>query len=201
MPNTRDDGPSAAVKLRTLRRDRFTCVYCGVSGTEAELEVDHVHPVSKGGSHHIGNLVTACRNCNQKKSNGELPRRAASHSVSRENPTDGLIGLFLHTLKDEPTDYSGINWQGQIIGVEGEQCLVQLFSWVDGSPTKVAVIPKASVMDETKCVLYATWKAWRKGAFEDGERARKRRGDPAPWHGGDFEAVLAFEREAFGTPQ
>jgi hypothetical protein len=31
----RKDGPSAAVKLRVFKRDRFRCTYCDVSGNEA----------------------------------------------------------------------------------------------------------------------------------------------------------------------
>lgn len=65
--NKRGAGPSAAVRIRVMKRDRFTCTYCGVSGQDAELEVDHIIPVAKGGSHHISNLTTACRNCNQSK--------------------------------------------------------------------------------------------------------------------------------------
>lgn len=43
------------------------CVYCGVTGLP--LELDHIHPSSRGGSDRISNLVTACRSCNQRKGN------------------------------------------------------------------------------------------------------------------------------------
>lgn len=71
----RTDGPSDAVKIRVLKRDRFRCTYCGVPGTDAELEVDHIIPVARGGSHHISNLTTACRSCNQHKGAGDAPKR------------------------------------------------------------------------------------------------------------------------------
>ncbi|MCX4598327.1 RNA-guided endonuclease IscB [Streptomyces sp. NBC_01549] len=45
------------------------CVYCGV--TRVPLNIDHVHPRSKGGSDRISNLVIACIPCNQAK--GNLP--------------------------------------------------------------------------------------------------------------------------------
>jgi 5-methylcytosine-specific restriction endonuclease McrA len=45
------------------------CAYCGKKG---RLEVDHIHPKSKGGSDRIDNLTLACRECNQAKDN-QLP--------------------------------------------------------------------------------------------------------------------------------
>ncbi len=44
-------------------RDTPSCVYCGEPGQE----VDHVIPISKGGLTVKGNLVLACRICNQRK--------------------------------------------------------------------------------------------------------------------------------------
>lgn len=47
------------------------CIYCGISEEEAGCShhVDHVIAVSKGGRHHISNLVVACDSCNRKKGN------------------------------------------------------------------------------------------------------------------------------------
>ena len=56
---------SAEKILRILRRDRFTCQYCGATGVD--LEIDHVIPIALGGSNSEINLVTACRKCNRKK--------------------------------------------------------------------------------------------------------------------------------------
>lgn len=58
------------VKLRfsVFRRDGFRCVYCGATPGEAGLHADHVTPVAAGGKNEIGNLVTACRDCNLGKS-------------------------------------------------------------------------------------------------------------------------------------
>lgn len=41
-----------------------TCAYCGASG---DLQVEHVVPISKGGEHHLGNIVPACQSCNFSK--------------------------------------------------------------------------------------------------------------------------------------
>lgn len=69
--------PKPAVTRRALKpslrfmimdRDGFRCVYCGCSGSDSALHVDHVTPVSKGGSDDPANLVTACEECNIGKS-------------------------------------------------------------------------------------------------------------------------------------
>lgn len=41
-----------------------TCAYCGAGG---DLQVEHVIPISKGGEHHLGNIVPACQRCNFSK--------------------------------------------------------------------------------------------------------------------------------------
>ena len=43
------------------------CAYCGAMGVP--LNVDHVHPRSRGGSDRVSNLVLACIPCNERKSN------------------------------------------------------------------------------------------------------------------------------------
>jgi len=73
-----DDTPFVRIpiprKLRfeILTRDKFTCLYCGARAPSVCLEVDHVIPVSKGGTNHPSNLVSSCRDCNQAKRDGEL---------------------------------------------------------------------------------------------------------------------------------
>ena len=57
-----------SVKVDVLKRDNFRCVYCGVTSKNAELQVDHIIPFSKGGSNDPSNLQTLCKECNQGKS-------------------------------------------------------------------------------------------------------------------------------------
>lgn len=52
--------------LRMVRRFDGRCAYCGVR--PAQLEQDHVVPLSRGGRHAIGNVLPACRTCNAVKS-------------------------------------------------------------------------------------------------------------------------------------
>ncbi|MBL8797365.1 MAG: HNH endonuclease [Planctomycetia bacterium] len=43
------------------------CPYCDVALTVFNFSVDHVRPLSRGGSHAIGNLALCCERCNQIK--------------------------------------------------------------------------------------------------------------------------------------
>lgn len=52
-------------KREVLRRDDFTCQYCGRQASY--LTIDHVIPRRLGGKHIWENLVAACPNCNHHK--------------------------------------------------------------------------------------------------------------------------------------
>jgi 5-methylcytosine-specific restriction enzyme A len=62
-------------KARTLRGsawwrcqlDKGVCHYCGRDVGSDALTLDHVVPVARGGCSNRGNVVPACKDCNQKK--------------------------------------------------------------------------------------------------------------------------------------
>lgn len=47
--------------------NRGVCHYCGGKFPRKELTMDHVVPLARGGESTKGNIVPACRECNQKK--------------------------------------------------------------------------------------------------------------------------------------
>lgn len=47
-----------------LEEHNGCCANCGVS---EGIEMDHIHPISKGGLHHISNIQPLCRSCNASK--------------------------------------------------------------------------------------------------------------------------------------
>jgi 5-methylcytosine-specific restriction endonuclease McrA len=48
---------SKKLRFEVFKRDSFTCQYCGKTPPLVVLEVDHIHPVSKGGSCGMDNLI------------------------------------------------------------------------------------------------------------------------------------------------
>jgi 5-methylcytosine-specific restriction endonuclease McrA len=54
-------------KKNILRRDNYTCQYCGTS--DHPLTVDHIMPKSRGGKTNWTNVVVACKSCNLRKGN------------------------------------------------------------------------------------------------------------------------------------
>ena len=69
--------PLLKIRWQVLRRDDFTCQYCGrnVRDDGVKLEIDHIFPESKGGKTVFSNLITACKECNSGKSDCILKLR------------------------------------------------------------------------------------------------------------------------------
>lgn len=65
-------GELAGYEIRQYLLEKWgrKCVYCGIKNTP--LEVEHIHPKSKGGSSRVSNLTLACRNCNLAKGNRDI---------------------------------------------------------------------------------------------------------------------------------
>ena len=58
---------------RVFSRDDHTCQYCGKQ--TRNLTLDHVVPRYRGGEHSWKNVVSACKECNQRKA-GRIPSEA-----------------------------------------------------------------------------------------------------------------------------
>ena len=62
-------------KARALRDSQWwkrrlakgVCHYCGCKKPPGELTMDHIVPIARGGRSSKGNVVTACKDCNNKK--------------------------------------------------------------------------------------------------------------------------------------
>ena len=73
-----------ALRFTILERDQFTCQYCGQSAPDVRLEVDHIIPVTKGGTDEIENLKTSCYACNMGKNNRLKMETKGSKNVSHK---------------------------------------------------------------------------------------------------------------------
>lgn len=67
------------------------CAYCGAKSVP--LQIEHIQPRSRGGSHRVSNLTLACQPCNQKKGAEEIkvflakdPKRLARIQAQAKAP-------------------------------------------------------------------------------------------------------------------
>ncbi len=84
-----------ANRRNLLLRDAHTCQYCGVQAAPFELTIDHVVPVSRGGSSNSwDNQVVACRRCNGRKAN-HLPEEV---HLRLARPPRPVVHEYAHLL-------------------------------------------------------------------------------------------------------
>ena len=87
---------SKRLRYEILRRDNHACRYCGAAAPDVKLTVDHVVPITLGGSDEPRNLVTACVDCNAGKSASspdaalveELDRRALTWASAMQRVSE-----------------------------------------------------------------------------------------------------------------
>jgi len=79
-------------RFEILRRDGYTCRYCGAQAPDVPLTVDHVIPRTLGGATEPSNLVTACRDCN----NGKASTSPDEHVVA---DVDAAALLFARAIE------------------------------------------------------------------------------------------------------
>ena len=84
-----------ANRRNLLLRDGHTCQYCGLRGSPVELTIDHVVPVSRGGSPDSWeNQVVACKRCNGRKAN-HLPEEV---HLRLARPPKPVVQEYAHLL-------------------------------------------------------------------------------------------------------
>jgi hypothetical protein len=141
----------SSIRLKILKRDGYQCAYCGVNGKDAELEIDHIIPVSKGGSNKLANLITACRKCNAEKLD--------SVNFKSKKTYQQTEGLFFHEFDDEGL----VMYQGRIIKENEFDIFAELYSWMHGFATgHIKVYKKQSFADNKKFIFYNDAETWVK---------------------------------------
>jgi 5-methylcytosine-specific restriction endonuclease McrA len=93
--------PRPRVKLtkrEILRRDNYTCQYCGQRS--ARLTLDHVRPRRLGGAHWWDNLVAACPSCNHRKGGRTLSEAHMNLLRKPNEPTATAVYLFGKYLEE-----------------------------------------------------------------------------------------------------
>ncbi len=72
------------LKRYLYNRDERQCFYCGKPLSFQQMTIDHVVPISRGGTDDVFNLVLCCRECNDAKG---------------DRPTEGAEDLHVHLFK------------------------------------------------------------------------------------------------------
>ena len=82
----RESVPYSTRKL-LLNKGKVSCHYCGLESTNArkDFHLDHIIPVTRGGTSEFNNLIPSCPKCNQEKTN--------------YNPIDYIIFKYLRDYK------------------------------------------------------------------------------------------------------
>lgn len=73
-----------SIRFEVFKRDSFRCQYCGAEAPHVILHIDHIDPVSRGGTNDITNLITACEGCNSGKSDVPLSDQTAVSKSKRQ---------------------------------------------------------------------------------------------------------------------
>ncbi len=60
---------SGSIKYEVLKRAKNRCELCGIESSKKALEVDHIHPRSRGGKDELLNYQALCYSCNASKGN------------------------------------------------------------------------------------------------------------------------------------
>lgn len=74
------------VRPLVLERDNYTCQKCGAKDY---LEVNHIVPVSEGGSNDMTNLVTLCDICHAEEHKGETIYKVMIKAINMRRNCDG----------------------------------------------------------------------------------------------------------------
>lgn len=75
---------SRSVRSTVYKRDGFACQYCREEFIRAELTIDHLVPLDRGGLDEVINYVACCKDCNQKKANLPLTEFAELIKIELE---------------------------------------------------------------------------------------------------------------------
>lgn len=93
-------GISPQLRNEILERNGFTCQLCGAGPLDidpydpkrkARLQVDHLVPISQGGTDDRENLRVLCSTCNQARSNIQMPNETALNLLARIRRTSRAV--------------------------------------------------------------------------------------------------------------
>lgn len=193
-PKKRKDIPKS-VRFEVLKRDKFTCQYCGKQAPDVILHIDHIKPVAKEGTNDIINLITSCGICNLGKSDKLLSddstlKKAKNQLDELQERREQLDMMMewqrgLRTLSDDTTNEICRYWEELAPG----------FSVNDNGKAKIKQwVRKYSVAEITEAMDIASEQYLK---FE-GERVT---GDSYEFAFGKIPGICRVNQEAKDDPE
>lgn len=105
-------GITSRKRFDVFKRDSFTCQYCGSSSPDVVLQIDHITPVSKGGTNDIVNLITSCIDCNSGKSDKILSDDSAVKKQKKQ----------LDELQEKKNQLQMMaEWQKELLDIDNQE--------------------------------------------------------------------------------
>ena len=118
---------SKTTRFEIFKRDSFKCSYCGATADAVALHVDHIIPVSKGGTNDFMNLITSCIPCNAGKSDRQLDDKSVAVKARKQTEDQQQIAeqiemmakwrASLLRLKDDETENAVAHWNSLTPGL------------------------------------------------------------------------------------
>lgn len=113
---------SKKLRFEIFKRDAFTCQYCGKKAPDVILEIDHIEPVSKGGTNDILNLVTSCYKCNRGKTNVKLSENSIIEKQKKA----------LEELNEKQEQLKMLlKWRSSLLKLDSQELIAAQKAWTD----------------------------------------------------------------------
>ena len=94
-----------------IRRDNYTCQYCGLKLHRDQATMDHIVPKVRGGPSTFSNCVAACKSCNGRK--GEKTLEEAGLKLLKKPSHPSYFAAF-YSLDKELQNNWHIDWNTYI---------------------------------------------------------------------------------------
>lgn len=180
-----------SVRFDVFARDSFTCQYCGRRPPDVVLELDHIHPVSKGGDNHEINLITSCFPCNRGK---------RDKVISSTSPRPDADLKFLQAQQEIAEVRRYLATKERLDSLHLEVCDALRVVWDktigENLPEDTVLIPwiKKYGADEVEESIYIAARKWGRGKYSAPPDYIYRKA--IPWTGAILRNRLFKQEEA-----
>jgi hypothetical protein len=160
---------SRRARFEVLKRDNYTCRYC--RSTDNVLTIDHVIPVSLGGTDEPGNLVACCKDCNSGKSSSTPDdssiARVLDDALRWSAAMQVAAGLALDDLEADQQYAAAFDrtWCGWTVQGTGElvdrpiDWRISVTTWrAAGMPLELLIDGASRALSNTRIPIHDKWR-------------------------------------------